>query len=258
MDRRSVADHESLTLLGYFDSRENAAAWLRSGLFSLPDPVFPTHFGESERTAKKRSNQVRDADAFGRFLKKHKGGGFLFGNRLTIQVALYDNVPSEVAFWASENDATFVQHAEAILETLDLCGVAYAHAGSSSEYAERNQYVIRFVDGGCAFGFCGRDYNRYVPGIYWLNYFSLAYLRRMIIDLDGIGVDCDGTLVKMENGVLLRLYNKPTEWERCKAVVSALIDRLPNVFSIRDVEIPSGLYRKDSLSPEASPAQTWP
>jgi hypothetical protein len=91
----------------------------------------------------------------------------------------------------------------------------------------------------------GRDYARYVPGLYWLNYFSKEYMIDHKLDVEQLARYLRGTLEQLQNGVLLQLYNKPGQWEEYSEEVDQLLFHDQRFFSIKRIERPEPM----SLSP---------
>lgn len=258
MSRRQVSEPENVLLAGFFELGADVRAWIETGLEGLPSAVRPTHFGESERIRRNPTNQLSDRKRFNHFVARHRGGFFLYGTGFFVDITISTDVASKITFWGPRSDPRFPDFGPAILTCFDAHGATYGFGCDWGEYRARNGYVIHYVDRGRSEGWCGRDFRRYVPGLYWLNYFSDAYLERFPVDLPNVVSTLKAELLPAVSGKILRLYENPLDWEeRCKDVAD-VIHRTDYVFSIRDVVIPTDLYQKDSLSPAASPAREWP
>ena len=104
-------------------------------------------------------------------------------------------------------------------------GLHYATGGIPDEYEHRNGTTVFFTDGqgGSAHLWFGRDYRRYVPGLYWLNYFSREFRDKHQIDVDVLAQRTGARIQEMVNGYLVRLYDSPTQWIECRDRIDEVI-----------------------------------
>jgi hypothetical protein len=122
-------------------------------------------------------------------------GSWIFGNSITLQVT---------SPWVRRESAhVWSQTAFEIL--CNRLNPAWAAAYSESEYEDKN---ISREDGGMAS--IGNDISRYLPGIYWLNFFGPPYCNLIGRDrlLSAPAVECKS----WNQGVFLRLSDHPDEW----------------------------------------------
>jgi hypothetical protein len=259
MGANQDAHFESLLLNVKFDCQEHVMRWVMHGLQDLADAVRPTHFGETERIRRKPTNLLSDHRRFAFFLEKHKGGFWLYGVKFKVNVTLSRGVvPSEVAFWASAKDARFVQHTAGILQNVDEYDPVYGFACDWDEYRARNGYTLYYVDHGHGEDWCGRDFRRYVPGLYWYNYFGTQYVEQFDLDLASIQQRLKASLLPAKHGHLLRLYDSPTDWQDRRDQIDDVLYETENFFSIRRVELPTHVYFKDSLTACEPISARWP
>lgn len=123
------------------------------------------------------------------------GGRLLFGNSVSIQVrrAKVDGVAA--ALWLR---AVF----------LDLCretSPAWASARQASEYWAKVMTEKPSVRAD------GRDFSRFLPGLFWINFFGRPYL-----DLIGSVRISETPAINVENlngGVYVQIYESPIAWD---------------------------------------------
>lgn len=259
MNSLRVPQSDRLLMKSYMESRSAVLRWIAEGIPALPAKVRPTHYAEGERVRFKPTNSLSDALQLEAFLERHRGGFFLHGEKFKVDVTLSDSPhPSEVTFWASSADSRFTQHGVAILETLDEFGPVYGYAASWDEYRARNGLSIAFIDGGQMEGWCGRDFRRYVPGLFWLNYFSKNYAGTFQIDVGTLQSRINATLLATKNGHILKLYEAPDRWgDRDNEVADAIFET-PRFFSIRRVSVPTKVHRRDALRVAQPIWDQWP
>lgn len=81
----------------------------------------------------------------------------------------------------------------------------------------------------------GQDLTRYVPGLYWKNYFSREYLEQRGLAIEGIAEALDGRLQACGDGVVLTLYNSPADWKESSDRIDEFLLANPAFFSIRRI-----------------------
>jgi hypothetical protein len=258
MDQQRMIRNQTFQLASYFRRADDALRWVREESHKLPAELRPTHFSEGERAKRGPENSVANSNMFGQFVERCRIGFFLHGVRFKINVTLCRKLASEIMFWASEKDLRFVQHSSTIFKSQESYGITYGYAASTYEQHHRNQFSVEFVDGGIGRGLCGCDFNRYVPGLYWLNYFSNDYIGQMDIDLEELRDRLGALLLSGSRGHMLRLYDHPSDWPKNLETVDDLIASTSNFFSMRYVDIPRNLYRKDYPFCDATPELKWP
>ncbi len=239
--------HDSFLLDAFFEYPEPVVAWAHSRFDQLPDDLAPTHFADSEHMVRKPTHSIANERCFSEFLRLHGGSGFYHGRRCSYDVTPYDNRPSEITLWGDAEDERFPRLGERLLELWEPLGMIYAFAGTWDEYRARNGYELQRPGGRSRSGFYGRDFRRYVPGLFWLNYFSDQYASQQSIDLEGIVADLGGRLFRLAHGWGLRLYDQPTDWSHRSEEVQRRIRNTPGFFQKPPLELPLGLSPREEL-----------
>jgi hypothetical protein len=232
--------------------------WVDVELPKLPQEVRPTHFGDEGRIRRKATNTIAERERFTNFRDRHRGGFCLYGDRIMIDLTSHARVPSSIYFSMTPEDPRLLNCSVQILESFSRCGAAWGFAGEWDEYAARNQFTIKYVDKGSCQGFIGRDFRRYVPGLYWLNYFSNDYALKRAIDFAELASRLNATVVPLDNGTILRLYEKPADWRARQGEVADVIHQTKNFFSMRNVQIPTNLSQRNPEHFSWSPFTEWP
>ncbi|MCK6499053.1 MAG: hypothetical protein L6Q38_06185 [Nitrospira sp.] len=251
---------EGLNVDAYFTQAQAVWSWLDESMAELPEEIRPTHFGNEQRIRRKALNAIADRERFDHFRSKKQGGGFfLHGDRISVLLSPYPGaVPSSIWVSMSKGDPRFVRHASTFLASFARHGAVWGFAGEWDEYTARNQYRIVYVDRGSCTGLVGRDFRRYVPGLYWLNYFSNDYVRRMEIEVEALAARLGGIVTPITEGKILRLYEAPSDWTARRREVEDVIHQTKNFFSIRNVHIPTNLAMVNPDGFRWSPVDQWP
>ena len=252
-----MQDTPEVLIEGYFENHQLAERFLFEGIAELPERVRPTHYGDGERPRKSAKNEISDAVRYRQFVRDNLLSFFLYGPGCSFSSTPM-NVELEFGLLApiKRFDPSL---GKPIMEVLARYGAVYSFGADWEEYEERNGYTLQFVDKRTAHGFLGRDFRRYVPGLYWLNYFSDGYRDSMGIDAADLAMKLGGSVSTSPGGTFLQLYDKPTDWRKRNDEVCPVIDETENLFSKHDVEFPSGITQKEYITTDASLfSRDWP
>jgi len=144
----------------------------------------------------------------------------------------------------------------------DFCRgeILYGYAGMAREIDHRNGYTVRLVESGsgCGHGWVGRDYDRYVPGLYWLNVFPHEYIARHALDIAGLAARTGGKVHEFDWGVVLQLYESPELWVDKADRIDEIIYDTPGFFSKRRVDIPATIHLRDTIGLIKELGEAWP
>lgn len=242
---------------GLFKSADGVERWVTCEMPDLSPPVRPDRFSRDEEPKKGEVWPISDKRRFEEFRAENHSGYFLIGKGSYYDVGPHDN-PRKVCFYCrSAKRAT--NFGNEILDSFANCSAVYGFGSSWEEYEARNRYVLHFVGRGRVLGFLGRDFNRYVPGLYWLNYISDRYRKAVPVPWEAIAEQTGRELRKTSNGVVLQLYDKPSDWQQKDEVIKQVIRDTENIFSIEDVEFPAGVKQLDYIhGPELEFEKDWP
>jgi hypothetical protein len=263
----------TLLLSLYFRSAEKLRRWAMTGWADLAEPLRVQWFGGTgERPVRRPDHSASDLGALREYMSQERPGYTLFGERLWYDMSLSDkrrqwtddgmnrwvDMDCTMDIWA-EAEPELVQALPGLVLSLQVHGLNYGYGGALAELQRRNQYQIAVFEkpGKFITGHLGRDHTRYVPGLYWLNYFSEAYLEQHRLDVKGIADRLNVTLKHTAHGILLQLYPRPQEWIDLDTTVSQVIRETPGVFSIDDVPIPQSIALRDQ-SWGAEAWRRWP
>lgn len=239
----------------YFNKTSDFSDWVRAIVESLEPPLRPTHFNHTDRLRRRWQRATKNEEALRAYLSS-ANSCYLLG--------------SDYELWASQNSNYFsmtlvfkltqqlVRMFPKWLWVLDVYGLRYACAGLAAEFKHRNGFTIRAVEegAGTAHGWVGRDHERYVPGLYWVNYISHDYANRRGLDPVAIGHALEAAHERLQWGVMLRLYSDPKEWHAHDARVDALLFSNAAFFSKKRLSIPASLPSRQIIA-YLSMLKTW-
>jgi len=222
----------------YLATTSKGYEWILKLAASAPEAYALKYFGGSPEPVERPEFSVKNAVAFEKALSEGNRP-LLYGDGYYVDAMQYEETTAEVRVFAKS-----VTVATDLLRTwfpvLASEGMIYGWAGLSSEEDERNGYWLGRVgtDQRKAHGWVGRDYRRYVPGLYWLNYFSCQYAKVHGVDLESLALRTTGRLQRFEHGGLLELYESPEEWRDKNDLVAEVLKSTPGFFSKGHAAIP--------------------
>ncbi len=183
----------------------------------------------------------------------------LHGREILADVSIFDNMPSGITAWCSLRVAR--EHPETVLDVLASLArgnAMYGFACDTEEREARNQYIVRY-ELGKSYGWFGRDFERYVPGLYWANWFSKRYVKHIGIDPLQLHAQLGGELRAVDDrGDLLVLFDSPFAWKSHYEHVGNVIRRTDRVFSRDQVELPRVLGAREHDEWSAWVFREWP
>lgn len=81
----------------------------------------------------------------------------------------------------------------------------------------------------------GRDYHRYLPGVYWLTFIGMELLPKYAVILPLLH-DISVQIDNVGGGCCVRLYASPSEWQERADQIDAWCLETPLCFSKRQAE----------------------
>jgi hypothetical protein len=233
-------------------------------LSELPEAFRPTYFGLGERARRRPEFEVANAAAFRSYLVLHGSVG-LFADGYWLDVdpggqhrPMQLHRPARLNLYGRSLARSIAFMREAVPELSD---VMYANACVPDEYEHRNALSVRIEDslsGGSSHSFIGRDVLRYVPGLYWLNYFSDEYAAARGVDVKALAARLSGQLTRTTRGHLLELYDAPTRWAEWSDSVDEVIESTAGFFSKRHIAIPESASFREIDAVTMKIQKEWP
>lgn len=146
-----------------------------------------------------------------RLALSHIGGRGHLGNHISIQVRSERVAGRPAEQWLRE----FFEDACSRLSP------AWAAAWARSEYSAKNM-----IEGPSLTKAIGRDFARYLPGLYWLNFFGRPYVD--LIGAERLLSAPAPAVRQLDTGVLVALGDDPAEWDsgRQRRIERAVLDAI--------------------------------
>ena len=129
-------------------------------------------------------------------------------------------------FASSEN----VPEMHGLFAELAELDVRFGYACAHEEREHRNR-VVRKMSYGVHEGWVGRDFSRYLPGLYWLTVIPVDLQQRLGVSVDRLrDLALELKLLSNRNW-LVRLYEEPQGWRNEAPRVDAWCATTPGAFS---------------------------
>lgn len=124
----------------------------------------------------------------------HTGGRLLLGNSITIQLRRERIEGRKAAEWA----------ARVVADLASASSPVWGYAAAPAEYELKVFSPPPRIEA------VGRDFSRYLPGLFWLNVFGSHYVSRFgrsrLLRTPNVAIEAEG------DSVLLRLADDPSAW----------------------------------------------
>ena len=221
--------------------------WVTDEISRLPEELRPTELSRWERPKRHQVHPLSDRKVVREHLSACGGGFFLRGRKFKYEVNLGVSDAS-ITLWIDQGDTRLLSLHKELFMILEPIGYTYGFSSSWSEYCHRNEYKFKFSDGGSSTSFVGRAHKRYVPGLYWVNYFSDEYRDAMSLSLENIAAQSQAILTRLQRGTILRIYDRPVDWISNIETIDDVVFATPGFFSKRRIELPPNLSRLSEFS----------
>jgi len=259
---RVTSGEQQVDVAAYFRTADNVLAWIERSFDELI-PIFGfDECGQGERRVKEEAAPIRCASDLLDYLKRF-GDCMFYGNRCEANMFRFDNdVPSRVTWFCEPDDPRIVENWQTIFRGFARGKAWYAASYCWGEF--RDRHIMDFVaedEFGKMEGEVrvGTDIRRYIPGLYWLNYFSHDYCAQLNIDIEELVTRTGAERYDYPEGVVLKLYDHPHNWQAHRHRILDAIDPLPYVFSLRRVDpVPEGLTPREALEWDNKMHRRWP
>ncbi len=158
------------------------------------------------------------------------GGYFLHARDVCYGVSFFEN---EARFFI---ECSCDENAFVLMKMLATFPVIYAYASQIEEREHQNRIVVK-KPYGIHEAWVGRDFNRYLPGMYWLNLIPKSLLTKHGVtakEINSIAISCEKSNNK---NYLIQLYSSSIDWVDQVAKVDKWREDTPGVFYKQTAEI---------------------
>lgn len=131
------------------------------------------------------------------------------------------------------------------MDVLGASNVTFGFACCTGERHHRNQ-LSKKTPGGSETNWVGRDWRKYVPGLYWVTILSDDLIREHGVPRNDLMAPALTMKMLSNINMLLKFFDKPERWIEYAPQLDDVCEKTTGVFSKRRVE-PSYMAAKDFL-----------
>lgn len=180
---------------------------------------------------------------------RFKAGFFLFSESVLYEVAISPKRSASVRAWSS--DYTYLEQVSAAFSVLLY---EFGYVCEAEERIHRNR-IAAPKSYGVHEAWVGRDYRRYLPGVYWLTFVGRNLIAQYTSTLSAtreVALD----IQELSGGCRVQLYANPAEWSGRAELIDTWCLETPGCFSKRYAE--QDLEAAETFSEAAAAVAAWP
>jgi hypothetical protein len=207
----------------YFDDKCFEA--VIEALLRLPEPLRPNRFRRDEGVPKP-NDVITDVPRFRTFLDKGLNGAFLYAERIIY--GFFNAGPGEFYLYVTDLDA---QNASILMHDLGGLGVSFGYAAEIAERCHRNR-LVKKASYGTEEAWVGRNWHRYIPGLYWLTVIPESLAKQHEVPLETLKRAALAVEEPTPGVWLLKFYESSEHWLAHSGQLDRLCEEIPGIFAI--------------------------
>ncbi len=196
-------------------------------LNSLPKGFVPVYFSENEGDFDRENDNWENEEKRNAFISNNSLGFFLQSEFCKIDVS-YSGNESSIFFEITKKKA--FEQAKDVLCMFSKYDIDYAYASMWEERLYRNG-LVKDIGPSTIENWVGRDYKRYLPGIYWGNLISVNMFKALKLDCSTFIKKSYSSCKVNENFYFFQMFEKATEWQDFAPELDEVCENTSGVFS---------------------------
>lgn len=193
----------------------------------LPKGFVPVYFSENEGSFDKTNNKWDKENERNNFISSNPLGFFLQSELCKIDVS-YSGNESSIFFEITKKKA--FEQAKDVLCMFAEYDVDYAYASMWEERLYRNG-LVKDIGPSTIENWVGRDYKRYLPGLYWGNLISVNMIKALKLDCSELINKSHNSSKINENFYFIQMYEKAIAWQDFAPELDEVCENTSGVFS---------------------------
>lgn len=145
---------------------------------------------------------------------------------------IYVNMDRSFSIFISNDES---EEIEQMMRDFSELEIEFGYACHSDERLHRNR-IIQKKEYGTLESWVGRDYNKYLPGLYWITLIPNCLIKKFGIDVDEIRDLADKFEIKSNGNIFARFYDDPDQWQARAEAIDSWCARTPGCFYKPPVE----------------------
>ncbi len=230
-----------------FETADALRNWLNSGV-PLPSPLRLKTLGD------RRGPRIEDS-SFTQFVAQPAAS--LHGSGFFVYFQSYPPHRAEMTVYELTG-AKLARSGFDVLRFFSDRGMRFGCAALDGENQARNLFKQAVRGFGGATSTIGRNCDQYVPGLYWLNYYSRAFAQQHNLNPSDLANATGGELIELTHGCVLRLYQSPGDWIDHEARMAGLLAVDRRFFSLLRIPPATNLGPREILLYLRHLGDQWP
>jgi hypothetical protein len=197
-------------------------------LLTLPGALKPAWFSLDE--SKKVTISVNDGKKLRSAISKAKSGFFLHADKVSYSFLITQASDFEIGVSGLDSS-----QAKALADQLGRANAVFGYVAEWDERLHRNR-LTKKASYGLDETWVGRDWRRYVPGVYWLTLVSERLLQMHSVPVEPLLAAAKSEIAKLDNGsYIFRFFESANEWRSEAQRLDDLCENVPGFFAISRV-----------------------
>lgn len=196
-----------------------------SALMGLVGVLLPAGYSVDEGVL--AADAITDLPRFRTFLNEEKSGFFLYSPKVTYAFTMQEKTFGVFSHHLSEN------HANEIFRSLVDVGPIFGYAADRAERLHRNR-LTKSNGKGSIESWVGRDFSRWLPGVYWQTWLSRTYIAERGVPLESLE-NAAWLVNEFEQGWVFQFFQRATGWRGEAPRLDEMCRGTPGVFSVTEV-----------------------
>lgn len=194
-----------------------------STLKSLPIGLRPVAYSQAE-------DELRVNIDLDKIFRIENIRGFLWAPNCEYSVSLKPDGTFSIFISDAESEGI-----EQMMRDFSELVIEFGYACHSDERWHRNR-IVQKKEYGTDESWVGRNYNKYLPGLYWVMIFPISLIDHLGIDIDAIRKIADDFELKKNGNIFARFYSDPDQWQSRSELIDNWLAQTPGCFSKAPVE----------------------
>ena len=195
----------------------------------LPQTFVPIYFGEYEGVIDK--DKYVDRGRFKKFVNDNPLGFFLYSDYCQMDIT-FSGIDSSIFIEIKKKQA--ITDVRELLYKLAELDIDYAYSSMWEERLYRNG-LVKKIGASTIENWVGRDYRKYLPGIYWGNLISIEMINRIGLDISELLKSSFYNFKVNEKFYYIQMYETPSSWQDFAPDLDTLSENLTGVFFKWDI-----------------------
>lgn len=247
----------------YMQSAEDVWRWVRSA-HKLPSEWGVKYYGDLDYTGDGRPLKMADRHGYEQYLMQCENEIDLYSTLVWLSCDLSPPCGPVQSVYLRRGDHDIERWSKVVIRAASLIrffsskGLRYASASRPDEYGRRNLFKYDVWGNGKASSSpVGRDLNRYIPGIYWLTYFSYDLITERNISTEEL-VSLGARATQVDGcGMLIQFGDSPDDWEQYDDIISQYLRTDDRFFSVERIVAPPNMSPREYMEYIRAGLDVW-